>query len=105
MPVTNLILEQGATFQRNISLSDTNGMPLNVAGYTANAALKHDPDSSNAYPFEVNLTTGICSLRMEANATALIPEGRYFYDVLMTNGSNTTRIVEGQIAVTPQISE
>ncbi len=102
--ITNIIIEQGATFARDISLLDQDGQPLDVSSFTANAALKETPGANTAYVFDTNLTTGLLSLRMEANVTSTIVSKRYFYDVLLTNGTDTYRIMEGQADVTPQIS-
>ena len=102
--VQNFTLEQGATFTRNIALSDSSGNPLNPAGYTAYASIKHEPDSSNTYPFEVNLTTGNLALRMEANTTSQLHQGKWVYDVIITNGTDVIRVSEGIVSVDPAVT-
>ena|SRR5580765_517955 len=103
--ITNLIIEPGATFQRNIALSDENGQPLAVAGFTANGEIRTDYYSSNSViaVFQTNLTDGNLSLRLEANVTTTFPVGfePLVYDVYMSNGTDVYRIAEGLIVVDP----
>ena len=102
--VTNLILEPGATFQRNIALSDENGQPLHVAGFVANGAIKTDHYANSFLAiFASDLTDGNLSLRLEANVTATFPVGMEpcVYDVYMSNGTDVYRIAEGLVLVDP----
>ena len=102
--VQNIIIEAGATFARDIALTDQNGQPLDVSGYTANAAMVREYFGNTQYTFETNLTTGNLNLRMEANATAMLQPGKYVYDATLSNGTDTFRIVEGIAEVDPGVT-
>lgn len=103
--VQNIFIQAGATFQQSIALQDANGNPLNVSGMTANAAMKKDILSNNAVIlFETSLTTGTCTLRMEANVTANLYPGKYNYDVVITSGTTVFRIAEGYCDVDPGVT-
>ena len=53
----------------------------------------------------VNAANGNVIMSLPATTTSTIKPGRYVYDVKMTDNANTvTRIVEGIITVTPQVS-
>ena len=102
--VTNLVLEPGATFQRNIALTDDDGQPLAVAGFVANGAIKTDHYANTFLAvFASNLTDGNLSLRLEADVTATFPIGMEpcVYDVYMSNGTDSYRIAEGLVIVDP----
>jgi hypothetical protein len=104
-------IDQGATFSTTITLDDdATGSRLNVVGYTAESQMKRSYYSANA---SANL---ICTFTDSANGelTLSLPSGntsnltpnKYLFDVKITSGSNTvTRILEGVIVVTPQISK
>jgi len=102
--ITNLLLEPGATFQRDIALVDDDGQPLLVSGYTANGAIKSDYYANSFLAvFQTNLVDGTLSLRLEANVTSVFPYGMEpcVYDVYMSNGTNTFRIAEGLVVIDP----
>ena len=66
--------------------------------------------SSTAYDFTTSVydaATGKIRLQMTATNTSLIPSGRYLYDIEITN-TNTgakTRVLEGIVMVTPEITK
>lgn len=101
---TNILVEQGATFNKSIIVHDPRGIPISFsANSTGVAQMKRNYFSLSNTTFTVALsnTTGI-TLGMDANTTGTLWPGRYIYDVLVTDPSGTkTRIIEGQIEVTP----
>lgn len=109
MAYAELTIDQGTTFQTSIDLANDDGTAINVANYTFQSQIRKSYYSSNA---TANLTVtvvdeanGNVTLSLTAAQTANITPGRYLYDVKMTSsGSVTTRIVEGIVTVTPQVS-
>ena len=104
----NLLLDQGSTFSTTITLTDENGDPLDLTGYSGRAQIRKHSSSNTAYDFTVDLanTTGEVTLSMSANGTAAIPGGRYLYDVeLIDHSNNVVRILEGIISVDPEITK
>lgn len=102
----NLVIDQGATFSTDLTLSDENGDALNLSGYTANSQIRKWYTSTNAVSFStaINVDSGVISLTLTANQTASLSSGRYVYDVEITNGSTISRVVEGIITVTPNVT-
>lgn len=102
----NIILDQGTTFNTTYVIHDSDDIPIDFTGFTANSQIRKTYSSTNSYSFGVNLTSnGQVLLSMTANTTSSIPAGRYVYDVEVENGSGTrSRIVEGIITVTPQVT-
>lgn len=97
MTVENIVIYQGADFQRNIALTDANNNALNVSGFSANASMKIDPYSSNGVvtTFDTNLTNGNLEIYMPANTTIGLSPGWYQFDVMIWNGTVTYRVMEG----------
>ena len=104
---THLVIDQGTTFSSTLNLTDDNGDPLDLAGYTANSQMRKWYTSSNSLSFSTSINTsiGTVTLSLSSNQTNAIVPGRYVYDVELTdNSGSVSRIVEGIITVTPQVT-
>lgn len=105
---TNLVIDQGTTFSTVLNLTDDNGDPLNLIGFQANSQIRKWYTSTNAVSFatEVNTAVGTVTLTLTANQTGSIVAGRYVYDVELTdtNTGEVSRIVEGYVTITPQVT-
>lgn len=104
----NLVIDQGTTFSADLNLTDDNGDNLDLTGFSANSQMRKWYTSSNSVVFEtyINIDTGQITLSLSANQTNLLTAGRYVYDVEITQTSTNTvsRIVEGIVTVTPQVT-
>jgi len=103
--VQDIVIEVGSTFTRDITLTNSQGDPLDVSGMTANAAIALDVYANTVLAvFETNLTAGMLTLRMEANDTLILVPGIYIYDATISNGQDTFRIAEGLVQVDGGVS-
>lgn len=104
----NLVVDQGSTFTTTIDVTDEDGEIVDLTDYTGVAQLRKHYTSSNSVSFSVSITAaeGKVTLSMNAAQTANIVAGRYVYDVELTNTTANTvsRIVEGIVTVTPQVT-
>ena len=103
----NIIIDQGTTFSTDLTLTDEYGDILDLTGYTANSQMRKWYTSSNAaatFTASVNVSTATVTLSLTSNQTSNIASGRYVYDVEITNGTTTSRISEGIVTVTPQVT-
>ena len=102
----NLVIDQGATFSTDLTLTDENGDALILAGYTANSQIRKWYTSTNyiAFTTAVNTNIGVITLSLTDSQTANLTAGRYVYDVEINDGSTVSRVVEGIITVTPNVT-
>ena len=103
----NLDVDQGTTFQTTINVTDDNDIIVNLTGYTGIAQMRKHYTSSNSVSFVVSISPsiGTVTLSLSANTTANISAGRYVYDCELTDPiGGITRLLEGIVAVTPQVS-
>lgn len=103
----NLVIDQGATFSTDLYLTDTDGAPLILNGYTAASQMRKWYSSVNAtatFTTFINVGSSFITLSLAANSTNSIPAGRYVYDVEINNGTTVSRVVEGIVTVTPQVT-
>jgi len=104
----NFILEQGATFNRILTLKENNSA-MNLSGYSVASKMRSTHDSSTVVGTFTctisNASAGEITMQMTASTTGAIEEGMYVYDVEITNSAGTvTRIMEGSITVNPEVT-
>ena len=108
-PYAELTVDQGTTFETSIDLVGDDGAAINIAGYVFQGQIRKSYYSSNVTAnltiTTLSNTSGNVLVTIDAATTANIKPGRYLYDVKMTDTENiVTRIVEGVLTVTPQVS-
>jgi hypothetical protein len=103
----NLVIDQGTTFSADLTLTDDNGDMLQLGGYTANSQMRKWYTSTNPaaiFTTSINTTSSVITLSLTDTQTNSLTAGRYVYDVEINNGSTVSRIVEGIVTVTPQVT-
>lgn len=103
----NLVIDQGSTFSTDLYLTDTDGGPLLLNGYTAASQMRKWYTSSNSsavFTTFVNVGSSFITLSLTANSTGALTAGRYVYDVEISDGVSISRVVEGIVTVTPQVT-
>jgi hypothetical protein len=105
-------IEQGATF--NLLLTwKINDALVNLTGYTARLQARVDVEDTELI---LSLTTansgitlggaaGTISLDQTATQTTLLPAGTYVYDLeLIAANSTVTRLVQGELLISPEVT-
>ena len=107
---TELYIDQGADFNNIINLSDdlTNAN-INISGYIVRSQMRRSYYSANASANIICTITdavnGEIVMSLNANTTANIKAGRYLFDVETVDRlGKTSRVLEGIITVTPEIT-
>lgn len=103
----NLVVDQGATFEAVLTLTDEDGNILDLSSSNAASQMRRSYSSSLTAEFttSINVEAGEIILSLTANQTGNIVSGRYVYDVELTDASNSViRIVEGIVTVNPQVT-
>jgi len=103
----NLVIDQGSTFLVELDLKDENGDVLQLGGYTANSQIRKWYTSANpaaSFSANINVSNGSLTLSLTSDQTSNLVAGRYVYDVEIQDNTSTTRIVEGIVTVTPQVT-
>ena len=104
----NFILEQGATFNRILTLKENNAV-MNLTGYSVASKMRSTHDSSTVVgTFTCTISdasAGQITMQMTNSTTAAIEEGIYVYDLEITSSAGTvTRLMEGQVTVNPEVT-
>ena len=106
--VSNLTVDQGTTFSANVDVSDDSGNAQNLTGYSVAGQIRKSYDSSGYTAFTAAITNaaqGTINISLAPTVTNGLTAGRYVYDVEITSGGGVvTRVLEGQVEVTPGVT-
>lgn len=116
----NILIEQGATFSRVLTIKDESGSAIDLTGFSfAGQVRRRYSDSTvlGSFTFTIlNQTTnkGQVSMVMSSTVTAAIPVDKSTdytrkityctYDVEMNTGSEKDRILEGTAEISPEVT-
>ena len=107
--VSNIYIDQGSDYYSTIEYKVANNTPIDITGYAPEATIRKYANSTTAFniPASVDsIESGKVNLFMPALETQAIPDGRYFYDVIITSPTGQiTRIAEGTAVVTPGMTK
>lgn len=116
MAVTyNSVIDQGADWYFVVTYEDSAGLPIDITSYTAALQLRSTPSSASVLSLStggngitIDGPAGTTSMHATAAETGAIDEGSYFYDLEITSPASpsvTTRLVQGQIVVSAQVTQ
>jgi hypothetical protein len=104
----DLTIDQGSTFNLLLEVQDVNSASLDLTGMTFASQARESFDSPNiSFAFTCSVlhpTSGQFYLNLPADASTAVSAGRYVYDIEMTSGSVVTRIVQGTIDISPEVT-
>jgi hypothetical protein len=107
--ISNLYIDQGSDFNGVITLTNQDGSPLSLTGYTIKSQFRKSYNSSSFTEFTATVTNasqGIITLRLTAAQSSAVQAGRYLYDIEITSSSGAkTRALEGIVVITPEITK
>ena len=117
---------QGASFQSTITIVGNDGLPMILTGKTVHAQIRKSFSALTYRSFTcaiISESLGQVSISLTAQQTSgvaftgdtstlLLKPGRYMYDVIVSDSANLnlssttniSRVLEGQIEVTPSVT-
>lgn len=110
----NITIEQGATYSQVMTWRDSNNALVNLTGYTARMQIRTDYAATTSV---LVLTTengmitlggalGTITLNVTDASTSAIPARNYVYDLeLVSGGGLVTRLLQGVVAVSPEVTK
>ena len=108
----NLRIDQGASFSSDVTVTDTDNTAFDLTGYTASAKMAQGYSSTRTRvsfttTIAADATTGVITLSLTADQTSTLDApSRYVYDVEITKTSDSTvtRVIEGIIIISPNVT-
>ncbi|ADD95421.1 hypothetical protein PSSM2_214 [uncultured phage MedDCM-OCT-S08-C1281] len=104
----NIVVDRHANFDVTFFITNKDGTPLNMVGYTGEAHFKksYSATASVQVPLVfVNRTSGEIGISMTGAETGVLDRRRYVYDILLESPQGyKTRVIEGIVEVNPGVS-
>jgi len=100
---SNLNIDQGTSFNVNVTLEDASGDAFILTDYTVSAQIRKTYSSLTSISFTATIQnnfSGLISLALDDIQTGAMKPGRYVYDVeVVSPGGVVSRVLEGQVEV------
>ena len=108
--VSNISINTGVDFSQIFTLEDGNSnSALTLTNYSVKAQMRKHPTSSGVTTFTASIedaTAGQIKIGLSTESTSALKEGRYMYDVVLTDSANTmSRVIEGSAMVTKGVTQ
>jgi len=109
--IYNFTLDQGSTWTLQIIYNDPSGTPINLTGYTAEMQIRRKFDSDTAVltlstsngGITITGPTGTLDL-VATDEQADIDPGLYVYDLELSTGGVRTRLIQGTVTVSGEVT-
>ena len=101
---TNLIIYKHTDFEQTFVLEDSQSSSAkDLTGFTGLCRMQRTLNLGELTSFTLsftNRTLGKVRISLTSTQTATIPDGKYFYELRLTDSSGVTeRVIEGQVIV------
>lgn len=116
-------LEQGSTFERQLTYQDSNGVPIDLTSYSARMQIRPSPGSPTLYltlssslrPDGTGLnmngltgvnptTSGTIGIVISAATSSLLTFDEAAYDLEIYSASYASRIIEGKVKLSKEVT-
>ena len=115
----NFTIEQGTTFTRTFKYKDADGNPFDLNGYDVRMQIRHSHsslapldtfDNNGNGGFELSIPAGgsvknQIALTITATQTAAFTFDQALYDIEIESGSIVTRLLQGKIKLSPEVTK
>jgi len=104
----NITVDQGSDYISTIDVEDVNGDAADLNGYSSRGQIRKTYSSLTSYDFITSIikpNDGKIQITLPNETTSIMKAGRYVYDVEVVNSDGTvTRVIEGQLEITPSVT-
>jgi len=111
----NMTIEQGSTLNLQLLYKDSNNSIIDLTGYSAKMQIKSDYadnspslyltlSSSAGSGLTITPVSGTIDILVPADSSSLMTFDTAYYDLEITSGSIVTRILQGTVKVSKQVT-
>lgn len=112
--IWNTVMDQGSVWYLQLDYQNPNGTPIDITGYTGKMQLRSLPEDTTVAltlstangAIVITGATGTINITATSAQTGSVDEGIYYYDVEITDTltNEVTRIIQGQITVSAEVT-
>jgi hypothetical protein len=107
----DITIEQGVTFQLNLTWKDSNDAPVDLTGYSARMQVRETYDSEDTLvsltsPGDITLggALGTILITIQPAVTSILPFLEGVYDIEMVAASVTYRLLQGKATISREVT-
>lgn len=104
----NINIPQGSTCALTVTLKDSAGVVINIAGYTFASQIRKTYGGTLIASFTCAVvgdgSAGQMTISLTAAQTTLLLETSYVYDLKYTNGSTIKRVMQGEVTISQEVT-
>jgi hypothetical protein len=109
----DMLIEQGATFYLPIDYLDSTNQPVDLTLYTARLQARRIPVGDEIMlemttengRIELGGVDGTIFLSYTAEDATFLEPGEYLYDLELVSGESVTRLIEGRLTISPEVTK
>jgi hypothetical protein len=108
--ILNLTFPQGATWDLSLTYLDGDGDPIDLTAHTARMQVRNSFGAAavlslaSGTGITLGGTAGTIDIQVAASVTETIPPVQYVYDLEVEAASVVTRVVQGSLTVSPEVT-
>jgi hypothetical protein len=104
--IQNIVIDQGTTYSLDLTLTNDDGTAKDLTSYTVTSQLRRSYHTNTYTDFTTQKVndTGTITISLTAAQTSALKQGRYVYDIEIADSSETLRVLEGIVTVTPEVT-
>lgn len=106
----NILIEQGSTFSKNLTIYSSGTTPLNLTGKTLRGSVRYrlqDAQPALTFTFTLDnqsINPGKVSMTASATLTDALTQSKGIYDVELVDGTTVTRLLEGDVFISLSVT-
>lgn len=105
----DITIDQGANYRMTIDYRNPDGTGINLSGYTFSFYIKDKPGgttilNASGYVTRDTNNAGRILVDIPASATTGLNFKQGVYDILITNGADKTRVIQGRAFLSKAVS-
>lgn len=113
MAVYNITVNQGENYDLTATLTNADGTPVNISGYSLRGKVKYSYGSTGVLvdlaPTIVNPVSGIINFTLTPSETAALPITVAVYDIEryvsgQSPEATVVRVLQGTVTITPEVT-
>jgi hypothetical protein len=105
--VNNIVIDQGTTFSFTVNLTNDDGTKKDLTNYAVTSQMRKSYYTTTYTSFntaQIDLE-GQITISLTAAQSSAVKAGRYVYDIEIASSTETLRIMEGIVTVTPEVTK
>lgn len=105
--VHHIELEEGCTFELPVAVVSSSGRPRDLSGFTGTMEIRDNADDLDLLleaTVTVDALAGLVTATIPAAQLDALPWSAAVYDLIITNGTRTHKLVRGEVTVVQTVT-